>query len=49
MMDRFLRIRLMLDGAVEEERGSRIEQRLLYGSWTLLDEEETEEQEQQRY
>jgi hypothetical protein len=45
LLDEFLRIRLMMDGAVEEEQGSQLEQRLLRGSWTLPDEEETDEEE----
>lgn len=55
LLDEFLRIRLMMDGAVEEEQGSRIEQRLLHGSWTLPDdvededEEEGDEEELERY
>jgi len=49
LLDEFLRIRLMMDGAVEEEQGSRIEQRLLLGSWTLPDVEETDEEELERY
>jgi hypothetical protein len=35
LLDEFLRIRLLMDGTVEEDRGSQIEQRLLLGSWTL--------------
>jgi hypothetical protein len=35
LQDEFLRIRLLMDGTVEEERGSQIEQHLLLGSWTL--------------
>jgi hypothetical protein len=49
LLDEFLRIRLMMDGAVEEERGSRIEERLLHGSWILPDIEETDEEEMERY
>lgn len=49
LLDEFLRIRLMMDGAVEEEQDSRIEQRLLLGSWTLADVEEMDEEEFERY
>jgi hypothetical protein len=49
LLDEFLRIRLMMDGAVEEEQGSRIEDRLLLSSWTLPDLEETDDEELERY
>ena len=45
LLDEFLRIRLLMDGTVEEERGSQIEQMLLLGSWTLPYLEELEQEE----
>lgn len=44
LSDEFLRIRLMMDGAVEEERGSQIEQSLLYGGWILPFREQDEDE-----
>ena len=35
LLDEFLRIRIMMDGSMEEDRWGQTEQRLLMGSWTL--------------
>jgi hypothetical protein len=47
LLDEFLRIRIMMDGSIEDNRWEQIEQRLLMGSWTLpyskrVDQEEIE-------
>jgi hypothetical protein len=40
LLDEFLRIRLLMDGMVEEEGRNQIEERLLGAGWALPDEEE---------
>lgn len=42
LLDEFLRIRILMDGTEEEERKAQLEQRLLEGSWTLENDDESD-------